>query len=129
MLACAVELKHLQADNFRPSICTWASLQEVVGGVDLITDHGPMSNDDAFKDDIFLDAQFTYLSTTNCRKINLVLAFERTRTSPPKVVWEECVATPHGRECTRPLRVLAADKSSYSAAGTLYPYHDTTSVS
>ena len=24
-----------------------------------------------------------------------------------KVIWEECVATPHGRECTRPLRVLA----------------------
>ena len=26
----------------------------------------------------------------------------------PKVIWEECVATPHGRECTCPLRVLLA---------------------
>ena len=24
----------------------------------------------------------------------------------PKIIWEEHVATPHGRECTRPLRVL-----------------------
>jgi len=24
----------------------------------------------------------------------------------PKVIWEERVATPHSRECTRPLRVL-----------------------
>jgi len=30
-----------------------------------------------------------------------------TITSPPKVIWKECIATPHGRECTRPLRVLA----------------------
>jgi len=26
----------------------------------------------------------------------------------PKVIWEERVATPHGREWTRPLRVLLA---------------------
>ena len=34
-------------------------------------------------------------------------------TSPPKVIWEECVgvATPDGRECTRPLRVLAVQCS------------------
>jgi len=25
-----------------------------------------------------------------------------------KVIWEDCVATPHSRECTRPLRVLLA---------------------
>ena len=25
----------------------------------------------------------------------------------PKVIWEEHVATPHGREWTRPLRMLA----------------------
>ena len=28
-------------------------------------------------------------------------------TSPPKVIWEESVVKPHGRECTRLLRVLA----------------------
>jgi len=28
-------------------------------------------------------------------------------TSPPKVIWEECVTTPDGRECTHPLCVLA----------------------
>jgi len=27
--------------------------------------------------------------------------------SSPKVIWEECVATSHGRKCTRPLHVLA----------------------
>ena len=45
----------------------------------------------------------------------------------PKVIWEERVATPHGRECTRLLcascAMSTADKSSYSAAGTLHPYH------
>jgi len=45
----------------------------------------------------------------------------------PKVIWEERVATPHGREWTRPLRVLSAimlcyavptaDESSHSAGG------------
>jgi len=29
-------------------------------------------------------------------------------TSPIKVIWEECVATPYGREYTRPFRVLPA---------------------
>jgi len=28
-------------------------------------------------------------------------------TSLPKVIWEMCIATPHGRECTHPLHVLA----------------------
>ena len=28
-------------------------------------------------------------------------------TSLPKLIWEELVATPHGRECTRPLHALA----------------------
>jgi len=25
----------------------------------------------------------------------------------PKVIWEECIATPHDKECTRLLHVLA----------------------
>jgi len=44
----------------------------------------------------------------------------------PKVIWEERVATAHGEECTRLLRVLratsTADKSNHSAAGRLYPH-------
>ena len=44
----------------------------------------------------------------------------------PKVIWEECIATPYGRECTRLLRVLAvstADSFSYLAMCMLHPYH------
>ena len=41
-----------------------------------------------------------------------------------RVIWEECVATHHGRKWTRLLRAMpAADESNHSAAGTLYPHH------
>jgi len=35
------------------------------------------------------------------------ICWEHTLTSPPKVIWEERITIPHGRECTRLLRVLA----------------------
>jgi len=55
--------------------------------------------------------------------------------SPPKVIWEEYVAIPHGRECSRLLRTCAAscavptaDESNHSAAGTLHPHRSATCV-
>jgi len=44
----------------------------------------------------------------------------------------KCIATPHGRECTRLLHVLAVHvhcrqvQSNHSAMGTLHPYHSAT---
>jgi len=48
----------------------------------------------------------------------------------PKIVLEEHIATPHGRECSHLLCVLAVqcplNKSNHSATGTLYPYRGAT---
>jgi len=41
-----------------------------------------------------------------------------------QVIWEERVAIPHGRECTRPM--LTTDESNHSAVGTLHPHRITT---
>jgi len=48
----------------------------------------------------------------------------------PKIIWEECIATPHERKCSRPLRMCAtscavptADKSNHSPL----PFDDTLS--
>jgi len=45
----------------------------------------------------------------------------------PKVIWEEHIATPHGRECLSAVcascTMFTAGKSSYSATSMLHPYH------
>jgi len=62
---------------------------------------------------LYNKTNYSFATLTKCHVLKamnsqVACSMSHTETSPPKVIWEECVTTPYDREWNRLLHVLLA---------------------